>query len=145
MLCGSRVYCMHWGNTVCLCVTAYPNIRNVFPFFESQLNVYQHATKDIHTQAHSLSFVYIQMLSITMQSRNQFFYFINEKSNLPKGPFLFFSCPNSPKLKISKPRERLPWWLSSKESTCHARDVSSIPGSGRSSGEGNGYPLQYSC
>ena len=25
------------------------------------------------------------------------------------------------------------------------RDVSSIPGSGRSSGEGNGNPLQYSC
>ena len=24
-------------------------------------------------------------------------------------------------------------------------DSSSIPGSGRSSGEGNGYPLQYSC
>ena len=26
-----------------------------------------------------------------------------------------------------------------------AGDVSSIPGSGRSPGEGNGYPLQYSC
>ena len=25
------------------------------------------------------------------------------------------------------------------------RDVGSIPGSGRSHGEGNGYPLQYSC
>ena len=25
------------------------------------------------------------------------------------------------------------------------RDTSSIPRSGRSSGEGNGYPLQYSC
>ena len=25
------------------------------------------------------------------------------------------------------------------------RDVSSIPGSGRSTGEGNGAPLQYSC
>ena len=31
----------------------------------------------------------------------------------------------------------------SKESTCDTRDVSSIPGSGRSPGEGNGYPLQY--
>jgi len=26
-----------------------------------------------------------------------------------------------------------------------ARDLGSIPGSGRSSGEGNGNPLQYSC
>ena len=27
----------------------------------------------------------------------------------------------------------------------NARDVGSIPGSGRSPGEGNGNPLQYSC
>ena len=39
----------------------------------------------------------------------------------------------------------LPWWLRSKESTCNAENVSSIPGSGRSPGEGNGNPLQYSC
>ena len=31
-----------------------------------------------------------------------------------------------------------------KESACNAGDHSSIPGSGRSSGEGIGYPLQYS-
>ena len=31
-----------------------------------------------------------------------------------------------------------------KESTCNAGDPGSIPGSGRSSGEGKGYPLQYS-
>ena len=32
-----------------------------------------------------------------------------------------------------------------KESACNAGDPGSIPGSGRSPGEGNGYPLQYSC
>ena len=32
-----------------------------------------------------------------------------------------------------------------KESACHAGDLGSIPGSGRSPGEGNGNPLQYSC
>ena len=31
-----------------------------------------------------------------------------------------------------------------KESTCSAGDPSVIPGSGRSTGEGIGYPLQYS-
>ena len=31
------------------------------------------------------------------------------------------------------------------ESICNAGDRSSIPGSGRSPGEGNGNPLQYSC
>ena len=32
-----------------------------------------------------------------------------------------------------------------KESACQAGDVGSIPGSGRSPGEENGYLLQYSC
>ena len=32
----------------------------------------------------------------------------------------------------------------SKESACNAGDASLIPGSGRSAGEGIGYPLQYS-
>ena len=32
-----------------------------------------------------------------------------------------------------------------KESACDAGDPGSIPGSGRSPGEGNGKPLQYSC
>ena len=32
-----------------------------------------------------------------------------------------------------------------KESACNAEDLGSIPGLGRSFGEGNGYPLQYSC
>ena len=32
-----------------------------------------------------------------------------------------------------------------KESACNARDLSLIPGTGRSPGEGNAYPLQYPC
>ena len=32
-----------------------------------------------------------------------------------------------------------------KASACNAGDLSSIPGWGRSSGEGNDNPLQYSC
>ena len=31
-----------------------------------------------------------------------------------------------------------------KESACNAGDLGSIPGLGKSPGEGNGYPLQYS-
>ena len=34
--------------------------------------------------------------------------------------------------------------LAGKESVCNAGDPCSIPGSGRSPGEGNGYPLEYS-
>ena len=32
-----------------------------------------------------------------------------------------------------------------KESACNAGDASSIPGSGKSPGEGNSNPFQYSC
>ena len=38
----------------------------------------------------------------------------------------------------------LPWSSAGKESACNAGDPSSIPESGRSHGEGIGYPLQYS-
>ena len=33
----------------------------------------------------------------------------------------------------------------SEESACNPGDLGSIPGSGRSPGEGNGNPLQYFC
>ena len=44
-----------------------------------------------------------------------------------------------------KETERLPWRLIGKESTCQSQDTGLIPGSGRSPGEGNGNPFQYSC
>ena len=40
------------------------------------------------------------------------------------------------------------WWLRGKESACSAGDIGdmgSIPGLGRSPGDGHGNPLQYSC
>ena len=42
----------------------------------------------------------------------------------------------------------LPWWLNGKEFACNvgdAGDTGLILESGRSPGEGNGSPLQYSC
>ena len=42
------------------------------------------------------------------------------------------------------PCTRFPGGSAGKESSCNAGDPSSIPGSGRSPGEGIGYPLQYS-
>ena len=38
----------------------------------------------------------------------------------------------------------LPCGSAGKESACNAGDLGSIPGLGRSPGEGKGYPLQYS-
>ena len=43
-----------------------------------------------------------------------------------------------------KKREGLPWWVSGKESACNAGDPGSIPGLGKSLGEGHGNTLQYS-
>ena len=39
----------------------------------------------------------------------------------------------------------MPWWVSGKESIFSAGDTLSIPGLGRSPGEGNGISLQYFC
>ena len=38
----------------------------------------------------------------------------------------------------------IPWWLNGKESACNVGDLGLIPGLGRSPGEGNSDPLQYS-
>ena len=41
--------------------------------------------------------------------------------------------------------QEFPWWPGGKECICQAGDTGLTPGSGRTSGEGNGTPLQYSC
>ena len=55
---------------------------------------------------------------------------------------LYFSLDN---LIVSHDFKSVPWWLSGKESACNSGDPGSSPGLGRSPGEGNGNPLQYSC
>ena len=40
---------------------------------------------------------------------------------------------------------KLPCGSSGKESACNVGDVGSVPGLGKSPGEGKGYPLHYSC
>ena len=55
-----------------------------------------------------------------------------------KGVILFFLISIMHKLVF-------PGGSEVKASACNAGDLGSIPGSGRSPGEGNGNPLQYSC
>ena len=55
-----------------------------------------------------------------------------------------FSCTNRNLLVLSLLQD-IPGGSDGKESACKAGDPGSIPGSGRSPGEGHGYPLQYSC
>ena len=42
-------------------------------------------------------------------------------------------------------RKGFPGGSDGKESACSVGDLGPIPESGRSPGEGNGHPLQYSC
>ena len=52
-------------------------------------------------------------------------------------------------VKINKGQPHLKWGFpggsDGKESAGNTGDAGSISGSGRSPGEGDGYPLQYSC
>ena len=54
------------------------------------------------------------------------------------------SCTNRNLLVLSLLRD-VPGSSDGKESACKAGDPGSIPGLGRSPGEGKGYPLRYSC
>ena len=57
---------------------------------------------------------------------------------------LFLAVSSLILIKAHKPSWWLPWWLRCKESAFNVGDLGSTPGSGRSPGEGNGYPFQYS-
>ena len=52
---------------------------------------------------------------------------------------------DSKDLSLGKLWEGFPGSSDGKASACSAGDPGSIPGLGRSLGEGNGNPLQYSC
>ena len=62
---------------------------------------------------------------------------------------LISNAPTQPLVILFKKKNTVcdstPGGSDSKESACNAGDSGSIPGSERSPGEGNGYPLQYSC
>ena len=53
---------------------------------------------------------------------------------------LLFTSHMLPSIKPPSPESSV-----GKESTCSAGDPGSVPGPGRSAGEGTGHPLQYSC
>jgi len=73
---------------------------------------------------------------------NHFIVHSNQYNNVNQ---LYFSLQKWPILCYVNLISRLPWWFSSEESTCNAGDMGLTLGSGRSPGEGNGNPLQYSC
>ena len=94
--------------------------------------------------------------------RNLFLQLDSRRTTAPAAGVLRGCCPD--RQAEAAPRRLHPrkWWLwyltggyymqrdcpggsNGKESACNAGDPSLIPGLGRSPGEGNGNPLQYSC
>ena len=55
------------------------------------------------------------------------------------------SSPSHSQTEVGRGWQGFPGGSNGKESTCNTRDLSSIPGSGRSPGGGHGNPLQCSC
>ena len=55
------------------------------------------------------------------------------------------SCLQLTAVSLFNLRRDFPGGSDGKASAYNVGDLGSIPGSGRSSGEGNGNPLQYSC
>ena len=68
------------------------------------------------------------------RAKIQLIVFFYLRNSFPYLSILFFFFLNLP----------IPLWLRGKVCTYNAGDVGSIPGLGRSPGEGKGYPLQYS-
>ena len=69
------------------------------------------------------------------------FVFIAKGCREPKCPLV---CQWTKQIWHSQSME-IPCGSDSEESARNAGDLGSVPGLGRSPGEGNGYPLQYSC
>ena len=65
----------------------------------------------------------------------------------PRYSFLYLHLPNllSPEKRLSPLPRGFPGGSDGKASACNAEVLGSIHRSGRSLGEGNGNPLQYSC
>ena len=67
-------------------------------------------------------------------------------AKMPEGDLIgLYAYITTKKRKKLKENLSFPGSSDGKVSACNAGDPGSIPGSGRSPGEGNGNPLQYSC
>ena len=86
--------------------------------------------------------------TLTFLSHHNLFFFLTNYSFSPgKSALLVYLKPHNSSLFLQSLSQLLgfPGGLVVKSLPANARNVRSIPGSGRSSEKGNGNPLQYSC
>ena len=90
---------------------------------------------------------------ILIMNQEELMFLLNSYQVLCIGLYIFNLYLDYEKLRIFVTNELVvqsypedfPGGSDGKASASSAGDLGSIPGLGRSSGEGNGYPLQYSC
>ena len=90
----------------------------------------------------SFTYVCVCVCVCVYKIHSFFFFFFLAALGLRCSKWAFSSCYMMASLVAEL---GFPGGSDSKESSCNAGDLGSIPGSRRSPGEGNGNPLQYSC
>ena len=108
-------YFWNWKKPVYPFLLASGNHQSVICIYEPDF-IYIYIYTHTHTHTHMYMYLHSWVRKICWR-----------RDRLPTSVFLGF-----------------PGGLAGKESTCNAGDLGSIPGLGRSPGEGNGYPFQYS-
>ena len=108
--------------------TLHPSIHpSIHPSVQSSMPAFIHLFQQLHI--HSFMYLFISIQS--QRSRPWFDFWVRKicwrRDRLPSPVFLGF-----------------PGGSAGKESACNVGDLGSIPGLGRSPGEGKGYPFQYS-
>ena len=130
----------HSCSHVCtiLCIALLPNWLNLL-LFTPLLSVFFHCNVNASTGQALFCSLYSQGLKQCLIYSRCSIVSLNKW-------WMYDSCKkNSDFTYIILFLKGLPRWLSEKNPPANAGDMGSIPGSGRSPGEGNGNPLQYSC
>ena len=161
MYCRKRVFAItivsSWQNSISLCLASYLQFSSVqllsrVRFFATpRITVRQASLSITHSQS-SLRFTSIEsvMLSshlilgsrvVSVLNHREFTWDTTSLACFP-GPGGYERPNVNPRISICF---ALPSGSEGKASACSAGDLGSIPGLGRSPGEGNGNPLQYSC
>ena len=124
----SSVYSYHLFLISSASVRSMPFLSFIVPYFAWNGSLVSNFLKEISSLSHSIVFLYFLHWLLRKASYLSLLFFGTLHSN----GYIF-------------PSLGLPWWLRCKASAYNEGDPGSIPGLGRSPGEGNGNPLQYSC
>ena len=102
----------------------------------------------LYQLSHQEALLHVYFISVPLLRQNCPELLAKGRSYLARIKFCFGVASNTLSLlylKLTGYCQGFPGGSADKTSACNAGDLGSNPGSGRSPGEGNGTPLQYSC